>query len=104
VISETPTRNWRFVTNHARVLVCLAHDRDARLRDVGDVLDVTERRVFDIVNELVAAGFVTRTKTGRRNKYAVQVDAVWTEADGNRRTIGDLVSFLGGDAVAQAPG
>jgi hypothetical protein len=46
--------NWTFLTVHARVLLCVAHDPGARLRDIAASLDITERSVFGIVGEVVA--------------------------------------------------
>jgi predicted MarR family transcription regulator len=96
---DASSSSWRFVSNHARVLVCLANDPGARLRDLALALAITDRRVFDIVNELAAAGFVTKTRAGRRNRYEVQADAIWTEVDGRERSVGDLVDFLVGNSV-----
>ncbi|HUO69707.1 MAG TPA: winged helix-turn-helix domain-containing protein [Solirubrobacteraceae bacterium] len=67
--SETPT--WSFLTNHARVLLCIAQDPGVRLREIGDRVGITERAAHRIIDELVDAGYVSRTRTGRRNRYAI---------------------------------
>lgn len=61
--SDARTSTWRFLTDHHRVLVCLANDRDVGLRGLADELTITERRAFDIVNGLAAAGYVIRPTT-----------------------------------------
>jgi hypothetical protein len=48
--------NWTFLTNHARVLLCIAHDPGVRLRDIAVSLDITERRAYGIVTDLTGAG------------------------------------------------
>ena len=63
---------WTFLSNHGHVLVCLSLDPDARLRDVAERVGITERAVQQIVADLEAAGYLLKTKTGRRNHYRVQ--------------------------------
>ena len=62
---------WTFLTNHAHVLLCLAHDPGARLRDVAELVGVTERAVQRIVADLEGAGYLQRERSGRRNVYQV---------------------------------
>lgn len=62
---------WTFLSHHAQVLVCIARDPDMRLRDVATEVGITERAVQGIVNDLVADGYVTRSRVGRRNHYVV---------------------------------
>jgi MarR family len=61
--------SWGFLTNHARVLLCIAHDPGARLRDIAASLGITERSAHGIVTDLAEAGYVIRQKDGRRNRY-----------------------------------
>jgi predicted transcriptional regulator len=63
---------WTFLTKHAQILVCIANDPGMRLRDIGDRVAITERAAHRIVTELVAAGYITRTKQGRRNHYTIK--------------------------------
>ena len=63
--------HWRFVTNHAHVLECIALDPSVRLRDVAHTLDITERTAAQIVGDLERAGYLTKTRDGRRNRYEV---------------------------------
>ena len=49
--------NWSFLTSHARVLLCIAHDPGARLRDIAASLDITERSACGIVTDLTAPGY-----------------------------------------------
>jgi DNA-binding MarR family transcriptional regulator len=60
---------WSFLTNHARVLLCIAHDPGARLRDLAASLGITERSAHAIVADLAEAGYVVKQKDGRRNRY-----------------------------------
>ena len=70
--SEQRNENaWTFLTNHAHVLLCLAADSEQRLRDVAGKVGITERAVQRIVTDLEEAGYLTRSRTGRRNEYRV---------------------------------
>ena len=64
--------SWTFLTYHARVLLCVAHDPGVRLRDIAAGLDITERSAFGIITDLVEAGYVIKEKDGRRNRYHIQ--------------------------------
>lgn len=65
-------RGWTFLTNHAHVLLCLAADPDVLLREVAEQVGITERAAQLIVADLEHAGYITRTRIGRRNHYAVK--------------------------------
>jgi DNA-binding MarR family transcriptional regulator len=48
--------NRSFLTSHARVLMCIAHDRGARLRDIAASLGITEHSAHGIVTDLAGPG------------------------------------------------
>jgi len=87
-------REWSFLTNHAQVLVCIAHDPEVRLRDIAATVDITERSVFAIVTDLTTAGYVTKEKEGRRNRYQVQGQLPLPGAVGRERSIGEVLEIL----------
>ena len=66
-----PVRDWTFLTTHAHVLLCLAADADVVLREVAQQVGITERATQLIVADLEAAGYITRTRVGRRNHYDI---------------------------------
>jgi DNA-binding MarR family transcriptional regulator len=86
--------DWSFLTNHARVLVCIAHDLDTRLRDLAAALDVTERTAYAIVVDLTDAGYLVKEKDGRRNRYRIQKDLPLRESVSRERTIGQVLDVL----------
>ncbi|WP_084965767.1 helix-turn-helix transcriptional regulator [Thermoactinospora rubra] len=69
---RSPT--WTFLTHHARVLLEIARDPQVRLRDIAARIGITERAVQGIVTDLHEAGYLTRTKVGRRNHYTLNLD------------------------------
>ena len=85
---------WSFFTNHAQALVCIAEDPGVRLRDIATVLGVTERRAFDIVNDLIEAGYVEKEKDGRRNLYRIQTHLPLRETMSKEPTIGEVLGML----------
>ena len=64
--------SWSFLTGHARVLLCIAHDPGVRLRDVAAMVGITERSAYGIVTDLTAAGYAVKQKDGRRNRDQIQ--------------------------------
>ena len=95
---------WSFLTNHARVLVCIARDPGARLREIADVLGVTERRAFGIVNDLTEAGYVVKEKDGRRNRYRIQNHLPLRAPIGREPTVGELLGVLVDTGATESPG
>ncbi len=88
--------SWTFLTYHARVLLCVAHDPGMRLRDIAARLAVTERSAFGIITDLVEAGYVVKEKNGRRNRYHIQAHLPLPEPDGRERTVGEILALLTG--------
>jgi DNA-binding IclR family transcriptional regulator len=97
--------SWSFLTNHARVLLCIAHDPAARLRDIAASLGITERSAHGIVTDLAAAGYVVKQKDGRRNRYQVQVHLPVPGLGTREPAIGEIAALFAawGPAIT-APG
>ncbi len=85
---------WTFLTNHAHVLVCIARDPGIRLRDVAERVGITERATQGIVSDLVEAGYVSRTRVGRRNHYAVQDDLPLRHPLEHEQAVGSLLQVV----------
>ena len=88
--------SWTFLTNHARVLLCVANDPGMRLRDIAASLGITERSAFGILTNLVEAGYVVKEKDGRRNRYHIQAHLPLPELASRDRTVGDVLTLLSG--------
>lgn len=87
-------RDWGFLTNHARVLICIAHDPGVRLREMAEALGITLRRASTIVADLVEAGYVAKEKGGRRNRYEIQGHLPLGESITREPTIGEVLEVL----------
>jgi DNA-binding Lrp family transcriptional regulator len=90
----TEPATWSFLTNHAQVLICIADDPGIRLREIGQTVGITERAAHRIVGELVAAGYVSRQRVGRRNRYTVRSDLPLPDSVARDRVVGDLIDVL----------
>lgn len=86
--------DWSFLTNHARTLLFIAHDPDARLRDIANALDITDRTAYGIVADLTVAGYVVKERSGRRNRYHIQTALPLRGAIITERTIGEVLDLL----------
>lgn len=87
-------RGWTFLTNHAHVLLAIARDPTARLRDIADTIGITERAAQAIVSDLEAAGYVHRERVGRRNRYTVNPAGRFRHPAEADRRIGDLLALF----------
>ena len=94
------TPRYQFLTNHAQVLLCIAHDPGIRLRDIAQAVGVTERSAHRIVSQLVEDGYVVRERIGRRNLYKVKPELPLRHSlsqGTEERRIGDLLEVLLGE-------
>jgi uncharacterized membrane protein len=96
--------DYQFLTNHAQVLLCVAHDPGVRLRDIAQAVGVTERTAHRIVSELVEDGYVVRERIGRRNVYKVKPELPLHHPlaeETEQRRIGDLLAVLLGEGAPE---
>jgi predicted ArsR family transcriptional regulator len=98
--------DWTFFSNHGHVLVCLARDRDARLRDVAVQVGITERAVQKIVRDLQDEGFLEVRKHGRRNRYRINNRKALRHSLQSGCTVGQLIALMNKskDDEAATPG
>jgi DNA-binding Lrp family transcriptional regulator len=92
---------WTFLTNHAVVLIYIARNPGARLRDIAAYAGITERAVQQIVRDLADAGYLTATRVGRRNQYTVHADAPLRHPTQRHHDVGDLLKVLTRGVAAQ---
>jgi DNA-binding IclR family transcriptional regulator len=83
--------SWTFLTNHAHVLLCIARDPGIRLRDIASEVQITERAAQRILTELVEAGYISRTREGRRNHYEVHAELPLRHPMLQGREVGELL-------------
>jgi DNA-binding IclR family transcriptional regulator len=91
------------VTNHGHVLETIARDPTIRLRDVALIVGITERTAAQIVDDFVRAGYLTKIREGRRNRYEVHAALPLRHPQHRHRTIGELIEFLQPSAELDQP-
>ncbi|MGK5738014.1 helix-turn-helix transcriptional regulator [Micromonospora sp. URMC 103] len=87
-------RYWTFLTNHAHVLLAIARNPTARLRDVADEVGVTERAAQAIVTDLETGGYLSRTRVGRRNEYTINPSGRFRHPAEADREVGALLALF----------
>ena len=86
--------NWSFITNHGLVLAAIARHMGVTAREIGDVVGITERAAHRIINDLEDAGYVTKSRIGRRNSYRVHPD-VPLKDEVSDAAVGELLMVMG---------
>jgi predicted transcriptional regulator len=93
-MTEVTAHRWKFLTNHAQVLACIAHDPGVLLRQISERVGITERAAHRIVTELTEGGYITRERNGRRNHYTIQSGLPLPDRLGRVQRISDLLTIL----------
>jgi DNA-binding IclR family transcriptional regulator len=86
--------SWTLLTGHGHVLVEIARDPEARIRDIADAAGITERTAQVIVADLEAAGYITRTRAGRRTQYTVNPDSLFRHPAQEGHRVGPFLALL----------
>lgn len=97
----TSAADWNFFSNHAHVLVCLAGNPQARLRDIAAWVGITERTALRLITELNEAGVINRTKEGRRNRYHIDTSVHLRHPVEAHCTVDDLLKAIIRDEDSQ---
>jgi hypothetical protein len=95
---DPPGGSWTLLTGHGHVLVQIARNPKARIRDISAVVGLTERTVQAIVADLEGAGYLTRTRTGRRTLYTVNSDSLFRHEAQEGHRVGPFLALLARDA------
>jgi MarR family len=96
--------SWTLLTGHGHVLVEIARNPRARMRDISAAASITERTAQAIVADLEAAGYITRTRVGRRTRYSVNPDRPFRHQAQDGLRVGPFLDVLTEMADADAPG
>lgn len=93
---------WTFLTNHARVLLCIARDPHVRMLDIAEEIGIRERSVQQIVADLEQGGYLSRERDGRRNTYTVHRRTPFRHAAEAQYDIGELLEIFAGGAARRS--
>ena len=86
--------NWTLLTGQGHVLVEIARNPDARIRDISAAVGLTERTVQAIVADLEAGGYLSRTRTGRRTRYTLNHDSFFRHPAQEGQRVGPFLTLL----------
>jgi hypothetical protein len=95
--------SWSFVSNHGRVLLFLTDDPGVRLHDMAARLHIMERSAHDIVNDLTAAGYISKHKDDRRNRYQIVAHQPLPEPITREKIFREVLALLPAAAAGQPP-
>jgi hypothetical protein len=93
---RSKAKAWTFLTNHARVLIGITRNPQARVRDVADYVGITERATQVIIGDLEEASYLTRSRIGRRNTYTVNPDRPFRHPAEADHDVQDLIALFAG--------
>jgi len=102
-VPDDRSGNWTLLTGHGRVLVEIARNPGSRIRDLSAGAGITERTVQAIVADLEAAGYITRTRTGRRTRYTVNPDSPFRHPAQEGHRVGPFLALLAASGDVPAP-
>ncbi|MCF2528789.1 helix-turn-helix transcriptional regulator [Yinghuangia soli] len=89
-----PRSTWTFLTHHARVLGAVAAEPEIRVREIAAQCELTDRAVQSILSDLEQAGYLTRTRVGRRTMYQVLTGTELRHPGQAGMPIEDLLALL----------
>ncbi len=89
------SKKWTFLGHHAHVLIALDAKPDYRIEELATILGVTTRSVVNVLSDLVAGGYLTKSRDGRRNHYEINRAAPLRHLTSADKTVGDLIKYLG---------
>ena len=94
------SKNWNLMATHGVVLFYIAANPDSTMRQMSEALNLTERRIAQVVRDLAEADLLTVTRNGRRNSYAVNPDANFRHPTLSHITLGHFVKMLSAPPAA----
>lgn len=101
-VRDNEERRWSLLTSHALVLLCIARNPETRVREIADDVGISERGAHQIVADLVGAGYVRRSRVGRRNRYAIEEKTALTHGLVRHRRVRSIIALLGPEPARAA--
>jgi DNA-binding transcriptional ArsR family regulator len=86
--------HWTFLTNHAQVLLCVARDNHLTAREIAASIGITERAVQRILDDLEEAGYLSRYRDGRNNRYEIHRDVPMRHPAQHGHAVHELLTLL----------
>jgi DNA-binding IclR family transcriptional regulator len=90
-VKAPPRQAWTYLSNHAHVLIAVARQPEARVRDLAELVGITERAVLQILGDLESAGAIVRRRFGRRTRYDIHPGVALRHPLEAHRHVGDIL-------------
>ncbi len=87
-------RAWTFLTNHGHVLIAVAADPDLRVQDIAARVGITTRSALAILRDLEEAGYLVRSRRGRRTHYELRPHRPFRHPSAARHEVGELLAIF----------
>jgi DNA-binding transcriptional ArsR family regulator len=92
--TAAPEPGWAFITSHGAILLEVHRHPHATVRELAAAVNLTERQAHRVLADLVATGYITRARVGRRNTYRVNEDRPMRHRTVAHHQIGELLTAL----------
>jgi DNA-binding MarR family transcriptional regulator len=89
------SKNWTLISHHGHALLALSKNPELTIDDLARVLGVTSRSVVNVLNDLEAEGYLSKTREGRRNRYTINLEAKLRHQTSAGHAVRDLLAALG---------
>ena len=86
---------WTFLTNHALVLSHIARQPRITAVELANTVGITERATRKIIADLLSAGYITKRREGRRNRYRINPNLPLRHPSHGETAVGSLLRTLG---------
>jgi DNA-binding MarR family transcriptional regulator len=87
-------KSWTFLSNHGHVMVQLNQNPDLKVKELAEKVGITERSAQSILADLEEAGYISVTRSGRRNNYAVNKNLKFRHPSESNKSIGLLLKIF----------
>lgn len=91
--------SWTILTNHGHVLLAVAAEPHILVEQLALRVGITRRATLNILKDLEEAGYIQRSREGRRTSYRVNGDRPFRHPAEAHHDIGALL-----DIFLEAPG
>lgn len=89
------SKSWTFLSHHAHVLLLMARNNEETIDNLAQQAGITTRSVTSVIKDLEEAGYISRTKIGRHNRYDINREGLLRHPTSEHHTVGELIEALG---------
>ena len=85
---------WTFLTSYALILSRIAGEPYNTALELSNAVGITERAVRKIIADLLASGYITKKREGRRNQYRINPNLPLRHPSHKETAVGELLKIL----------